>query len=77
MNVPRVAESAADSAAERVASPCVDVCRMDPARGLCEGCHRSLDEIAGWSRMDDAERRAVWARIELRRAAPDTGRDPR
>jgi predicted Fe-S protein YdhL (DUF1289 family) len=34
---------------------------------LCEGCLRSLSEIAGWSRMDDAERRAVWGLI-LQRA---------
>lgn len=30
---------------------------------LCQGCLRSLEEIAGWSRMDDAARRVVWARI--------------
>ncbi|MFT3718067.1 DUF1289 domain-containing protein [Pseudorhodoferax sp.] len=45
-----------------VGSPCVSVCRMG-ADGLCEGCLRRLDEIAGWSGMDDAARRAVWARI--------------
>ena len=53
---------------EPVPSPCVSVCRMAPASGLCEGCLRTLDEIAGWSRMDDAGRRAVWRRI-ARRAA--------
>lgn len=54
-----------------VASPCIDICRMEAATGLCEGCRRSIDEIAGWSRMDDAQRREVWSRIELRRAALD------
>jgi len=33
---------------------------MDPGTGLCEGCLRTLAEIADWSRMDDAARRRVW-----------------
>jgi len=48
-------------------SPCISVCRMDAVTGLCEGCFRTLEEIAGWSALDDAARRAVWARL-LRRA---------
>jgi predicted Fe-S protein YdhL (DUF1289 family) len=31
------------------------------ARGLCEGCRRTLSEIAGWSAMSDVERRR-WMR---------------
>jgi len=58
------------AAAGDVGSPCVSVCRMDPATGLCEGCLRTLGEIAGWSRMDDAARRRVWAAlVERARAA--------
>ncbi|HEY9530879.1 MAG TPA: DsbA family protein [Burkholderiales bacterium] len=37
-------------------SPCVKVCVLDPARGVCRGCGRTLDEIARWSSMSDAER---------------------
>ncbi|GHC74531.1 hypothetical protein GCM10007320_11760 [Pseudorhodoferax aquiterrae] len=55
------------AAAGEVGSPCVSVCRMG-ADGLCEGCLRKLEEIAGWSRMDDAGRRAVW-RLVLERAS--------
>jgi hypothetical protein len=51
---------------EDVPSPCVSICRMDPATDLCEGCLRTLDEIAAWSRMPDEEKRSVWARIALR-----------
>ena len=54
-------------------SPCTSVCRIDPRDGLCEGCRRTLDEIAGWATMDDAQRRAVWQQLRLRRrtdAAP-------
>lgn len=59
-----------NSAPAGVASPCIDVCRMDAASGLCLGCQRTLDEIAAWSRLDDAAKREVWVRIERRRAEP-------
>jgi uncharacterized protein len=51
-----------------VRSPCVEVCRMDAASGLCEGCWRTLDEIAAWSTLDDEGKRAVWQRLRARRA---------
>lgn len=47
-------------------SPCISICRMDAATGLCEGCLRTLDEIAHWSTMADADKRSVWRAIELR-----------
>ena len=53
-----------------VPSPCVSVCRMNPHTGLCEGCLRTIDEIAAWSTLDDDGKRAVWRQLELRRAAP-------
>lgn len=49
-----------------VPSPCVSVCRMVAATALCEGCFRTIPEIAGWSRMNDDDKRVVWARIEQR-----------
>ena len=55
--------------AENVPSPCVSVCRMNARSGLCEGCARTLDEIARWSTMAECDRRAVWARIEHRAQA--------
>ena len=42
---------------------------MSPVTGLCEGCLRTIDEIAAWSRMDDHEKRAVWLLLDARRAA--------
>lgn len=51
-----------------VASPCVNVCRMSPATGLCEGCARTIDEIAAWSRMSDDAKRAVLQALDARRA---------
>ena len=50
-------------------SPCVEVCRMNPGRGLCDGCHRTLDEIARWPQMSDAERERVLAALPRRRPA--------
>lgn len=41
---------------------------MDEATGYCAGCLRTIDEIAAWSALDDAERRAVWDAIAARRA---------
>ena len=59
-----------------VPSPCISVCTMNEATGLCVGCLRTLDEIASWSVLDDDERRAVWEAIAARRhaaRAPHTG----
>lgn len=53
-----------------VPSPCINICRMNPLSGLCEGCLRSLDEIAGWSAMSDRDRQAVLNQIPARRTAP-------
>ena len=49
-----------------VGSPCISVCRIEPHTGLCEGCLRTIDEIASWGTLDDAQRRAIWARLEAR-----------
>ena len=40
---------------------------MDDATGWCEGCMRTLDEIAAWAQLDDATRRAVRSQLRERR----------
>jgi len=50
-----------------VASPCIDVCRIDAKSGYCEGCQRSLEEIASWSACGPAEKRAVLALLPARK----------
>jgi predicted Fe-S protein YdhL (DUF1289 family) len=50
-----------------VASPCIDVCRMNAQTGFCDGCLRTIDEIASWSVYDDDEKRAVLARLDSRK----------
>ncbi len=56
----------AQATACHVPSPCISVCTMNAASGLCEGCLRTLDEIAAWSGMPDEDKRQVWALIEQR-----------
>ena len=57
------------AASPTVPSPCISVCKMDAGSGWCEGCLRTLEEIAAWSVLDDAEKRAVWTLLPQRRAA--------
>ena len=52
-----------------IASPCNKVCVLNEATGLCRGCYRTLDEIARWGTMSDAERSAVLAELPARSAA--------
>jgi predicted Fe-S protein YdhL (DUF1289 family) len=42
---------------------------MDPRTGWCEGCWRTIDEIARWSTLSVAEREPVWVALAGRRAA--------
>jgi uncharacterized protein len=60
---------------DEVPSPCVSVCRMSPSTELCEGCFRTLDEIALWGRMEEKSKREVWQDIGHRIALAQTGRE--
>lgn len=51
-----------------VPSPCQSVCVMHPRTGWCEGCMRTLDEIAAWTGMERAQRLACWADLPDRLA---------
>ena len=48
-----------------VASPCVDICKLD-AQGLCIGCRRTIGEITEWSRAGDARRREILGELKRR-----------
>ena len=52
-----------------VPSPCISICRMHAASGWCEGCLRTLDEIAAWGGLDDRAKRSLLLRLAPRRVA--------
>ncbi|MET0587318.1 MAG: DUF1289 domain-containing protein [Novosphingobium sp.] len=52
---------------EEPASPCNTICRINRKTGWCEGCCRTLDEIAAWSTASGEEKRAILRALELRR----------
>ncbi len=49
-----------------IASPCLRVCMVDGRSRHCVGCYRTLPEIAGWSRLTDAERQAIMQALPAR-----------
>jgi uncharacterized protein len=51
------------------ASPCINVCRMNDRFGLCEGCARTLDEIAAWGQMDEQRKARIWLLLPERQAS--------
>lgn len=50
-----------------VASPCVQVCKLD-ARDICIGCGRSLREIAAWSSATAEQKQRIVEHARQRRA---------
>lgn len=52
-----------------VKSPCVNICKMED--GLCLGCFRTLEEIAGWAAAADTDKRLILAAVAQRRARLD------
>jgi predicted Fe-S protein YdhL (DUF1289 family) len=52
-----------------IETPCLKICTLDARSGLCLGCGRTIDEIAGWAAMSAAERRRVMAELPARLAA--------
>lgn len=49
-------------------TPCIKICVIDPVSKLCEGCGRTLAEIAQWGRLSEAERLAIMAGLPKRLA---------
>ena len=49
-------------------TPCTGVCVMDGRTGFCQGCLRTIEEIAEWGSASEARKRQVWIMLEQRRA---------
>lgn len=64
---------ACDSCPE-VQSPCIRLCRLGK-NSICEGCFRSIDEIAGWHLMSPGQKAAVVAAAENRKIEAEANAD--
>jgi uncharacterized protein len=53
---------------DEIASPCVKICVVHPESRICLGCNRTIDEIAGRSRMTPEERTRIMADLPTRGA---------
>lgn len=47
-------------------SPCIGVCVINPQTQLCEGCSRTLDEIAAWWDYTPNQKRRIIKQLEER-----------
>lgn len=61
-----MAQSITDTAID---TPCARICVVHPRLNLCVGCGRTLDEIARWIALGDAERRHIMTQLPARLAA--------
>ncbi|NIT57824.1 MAG: DUF1289 domain-containing protein [Aliifodinibius sp.] len=48
-------------------SPCVNVCSIDAKTGYCQGCLRTLDEIAMWPQLSETEKERIVLSLEKRK----------
>jgi predicted Fe-S protein YdhL (DUF1289 family) len=46
-----------------VSTPCIGVCAVSGATGLCVGCGRTLKEIAAWGTLTEPERLRIMAEL--------------
>lgn len=52
-------------------TPCVNVCNLNQSTGQCDGCGRTIAEIASWARLSPEERRRIMAELPRRKALID------
>ncbi|OYU69759.1 MAG: DUF1289 domain-containing protein [Alphaproteobacteria bacterium PA2] len=51
-----------------IKTPCIKVCVVDGESGLCMGCYRRLNEVAGWSKLSPEQRDEILLELPSRRA---------
>jgi len=54
-------------------SPCVGVCRINASNTLCDGCFRSIAEIAAWRDMPSAGKRTLLEQLAARKLRARAG----
>jgi predicted Fe-S protein YdhL (DUF1289 family) len=50
----------------KIDSPCIGICAIDEANGLCRGCYRNINEIKTWFEMSQAEKTNLLITLEER-----------
>lgn len=50
-----------------IKTPCIKVCVVDGESGLCLGCYRRLNEVAGWAKLSDEDRSRIMSELPSRR----------
>ncbi|MEQ1653086.1 MAG: DUF1289 domain-containing protein [Hyphomicrobium sp.] len=60
-------ETTSSTSEPAMESPCVQICVIDAATGLCKGCLRTRGEIAVWSSITNAERRKIMGELPARK----------
>ena len=53
---------------EKIPSPCISICQMDPIKEVCKGCYRTRKEIAQWPTMRGEAQRQLLEALKQRRA---------
>jgi predicted Fe-S protein YdhL (DUF1289 family) len=46
-----------------IETPCIKICVMDAATGLCSGCGRTLEEIAHWASLAPETRKRIMTEL--------------
>jgi len=54
---------------EKIESPCISVCKMNPAHQFCRGCWRTTEEIENWEAYDKEKRLEIIRQLHSRRMA--------
>lgn len=57
--------------AQKISSPCRNVCKLDAQQKWCTGCDRTIDEILVWGRLSETERVRIMESLPERRAQRD------
>ena len=48
-------------------TPCINICKINSEDGYCLGCFRTLDEIAVWTQLNDADKERIYKEINERK----------
>jgi predicted Fe-S protein YdhL (DUF1289 family) len=76
--VPRdFAETPMSTVEAVIKTPCNRICVLHPTLRLCTGCGRTLDEIARWIALTDAERSQIVAQLPARLAGTGSAKAAR